>query len=61
MQAQVAKNPNNQNEYLSRLESSEIEKHNQDVFDRLKPGDLIEFKRGLYSHWGMFNCQVYTA
>ncbi|XP_046560877.1 phospholipase A and acyltransferase 3-like [Haliotis rubra] len=35
------------------MSSLEVQRHNQTVLDRLKPGDLVEFKRGLYSHWGV--------
>jgi hypothetical protein len=28
--------------------------HNQKVLDDLKPGDLVEYKRNLYSHWAVY-------
>ncbi|XP_059140083.1 phospholipase A and acyltransferase 3-like [Physella acuta] len=28
--------------------------HNLDTFNKLRPGDRIEFKRGIYSHWGLY-------
>ncbi|GFO21167.1 group XVI phospholipase a2 [Plakobranchus ocellatus] len=28
--------------------------HNKTVLAELEPGDLIEFPRGLYSHWGVY-------
>ncbi|GFO48582.1 hras-like suppressor 3 [Plakobranchus ocellatus] len=28
--------------------------HNQRVLSELEPGDLIEFPRGLYSHWAVY-------
>jgi len=28
--------------------------HNETVLESLCEGDLVEFKRGLYSHWGVF-------
>ncbi|XP_046544914.1 phospholipase A and acyltransferase 3-like [Haliotis rubra] len=30
------------------------EKHNQEVLDILEPGDLLEFERGVYSHWAVY-------
>lgn len=28
--------------------------HNQTVLEQLEVGDLVEFPRGMYSHWGVF-------
>ncbi|KAH9496472.1 Phospholipase A and acyltransferase 2 [Bulinus truncatus] len=28
--------------------------HNKHLYDRLKVGDRVEFKRGYYSHWGIY-------
>ncbi|KAL3876941.1 hypothetical protein ACJMK2_034720 [Sinanodonta woodiana] len=31
-----------------------IRQHNQTVLDSLEDGDLVEFPRGLYSHWAVY-------
>lgn len=35
------------------IEAKRVE-HNQKCFESLKPGDLIEYKRNLYSHWAVY-------
>ncbi|GFO45125.1 hras-like suppressor 3 [Plakobranchus ocellatus] len=44
---------------IARLRGSAMKRamnkaHNQTVLSELEPGDLIEFPRGLYSHWGVY-------
>ncbi|KAH9488765.1 Phospholipase A and acyltransferase 3 [Bulinus truncatus] len=34
--------------------ASENQQHNKFVYDQLKTGDRVEFKRPLYSHWGLY-------
>ncbi|XP_046557281.1 phospholipase A and acyltransferase 3-like isoform X2 [Haliotis rubra] len=31
-----------------------IQHHNDAVLSSLEPGDQVEFKRGVYSHWGVY-------
>ncbi|KAL3876942.1 hypothetical protein ACJMK2_034721 [Sinanodonta woodiana] len=31
-----------------------IQRHNQTVLESLEEGDLVEFPRGLYSHWAVY-------
>ncbi|XP_070578385.1 phospholipase A and acyltransferase 2-like [Ptychodera flava] len=39
---------------LARSGSGSYGKHNQTVLDSCNPGDLLEFTRGWYSHWGVY-------
>jgi uncharacterized protein YfaT (DUF1175 family) len=32
----------------------EKSKENEDVLEKAQPGDMIEFIRGAYSHWGIY-------
>nr|KAG5696928.1 hypothetical protein BaRGS_015892 [Batillaria attramentaria] len=34
--------------------STELRKHNEELLDELEDGDLIEFPRGVYSHWAVY-------
>jgi len=34
--------------------ASTVISHNKSVLDTLEPGDLIEFSRGMYSHWAIY-------
>ncbi|XP_046558723.1 phospholipase A and acyltransferase 1-like [Haliotis rubra] len=36
------------------MTSQELQRHNQTVLDTLEEGDLLEFDRGLYSHWAVY-------
>jgi len=40
----------------------QIELHNETVLAKLEEGDLVEFPRGLFSHWGvcvgMYQCPM---
>lgn len=36
------------------MTSSEIKRHNSTVLTQLEEGDLVEFNRGPYSHWGVY-------
>ncbi|PVD21567.1 hypothetical protein C0Q70_17365 [Pomacea canaliculata] len=36
------------------MASSEVVRHNRTVLASLKEGDLIEFPRGVYSHWAVY-------
>jgi hypothetical protein len=31
-----------------------IKQHNTTVLEKLEKGDLVEFKRGVYSHWAVY-------
>ncbi|ESO92138.1 hypothetical protein LOTGIDRAFT_162789 [Lottia gigantea] len=31
-----------------------VDKHNKTVLSELQPGDIVEFKRGIYSHYGVY-------
>ncbi|XP_025114288.1 LOW QUALITY PROTEIN: uncharacterized protein LOC112576210 [Pomacea canaliculata] len=31
-----------------------VKKHNENVLAALRPGDLVSFKRKIYSHWGVY-------
>jgi len=34
--------------------SQEVVRHNATVLEELHPGDLVEFNRGIYSHWAVY-------
>ncbi|XP_046566049.1 phospholipase A and acyltransferase 3-like [Haliotis rubra] len=36
------------------MTSKEVRRHNEAVYTDLEVGDLLEFKRGMYSHWALF-------
>ncbi|PVD22503.1 hypothetical protein C0Q70_18317 [Pomacea canaliculata] len=36
------------------MPSSDTHRHNQNVLYNLTKGDLVEFPRGTYSHWGIY-------
>ncbi|XP_025111708.1 lecithin retinol acyltransferase-like [Pomacea canaliculata] len=38
----------------SAMPSSDTHRHNQNVLYNLTKGDLVEFPRGTYSHWGIY-------
>ncbi|XP_046560894.1 phospholipase A and acyltransferase 3-like [Haliotis rubra] len=39
---------------VKKLSSHELQTHNWTVLDHLEPGDLLEFDRGVYSHWAVY-------
>ncbi|CAL1532399.1 unnamed protein product [Lymnaea stagnalis] len=36
------------------FESAAIKRHNQHLLNKLKPGDLVKFDRGVYHHWAVY-------
>ena len=36
------------------MAAAEIQRHNSTVLQNLEKGDLVEFKRGVYSHWAVY-------
>ncbi|XP_046337443.2 phospholipase A and acyltransferase 3-like [Haliotis rufescens] len=36
------------------MTSKEVRRHNESVYTDLEVGDLVELKRGMYSHWALF-------
>jgi hypothetical protein len=32
----------------------QVQQHNANVLESLEAGDLVEFKRGVYSHWAVY-------
>ncbi len=56
--SRVYSKPRFDESYSTIVSTSDFEKqqHNEKVYEKLQPGDLIEFNRGLYSHWGRSHC-----
>ncbi|XP_046560833.1 uncharacterized protein LOC124269837 [Haliotis rubra] len=36
------------------MSSLELHRHNRTVLDKLKPGDRLQFERGLFQHWAVY-------
>lgn len=36
------------------MATDDVLRHNQDVLDNLKPGDLVKFDRDVYHHWAVY-------
>ena len=36
------------------MASSVVKRHNETVLRDLEEGDMVEFPRGVYSHWGVY-------
>lgn len=36
------------------MPQKDIDRHNRNLLSTLSKGDLVEFQRGAYSHWGIY-------